>query len=296
MRDASGQIVRRGKGTTVAEIETGHVYCVLDGYDERGREDIQRSQPMTFQFFERHLHIDPFTEQYEVEHLLEGTVRASGGIEVGTGAATTIPGLFAAGDTTSREKLVGSNQSGAGPATAWALASGSWAGHSATLFAKRFGNSVASRKVESTGGAGLRPTGHRRADLDVDTLIRGVQDETLPVAKFYRRNGEYMTSALNKLNGLWNDAREGLAGDETLSGAAAARSVVRAREAASMIASARWIFASALERTESRGLHRRSDYPDLDPTQHQHVVTGGLDDVWVKRKPVSNSYLEAAAS
>ncbi len=55
---------------------------------------------MTFQFFERHLHIDPFTEQYEVEHLLEGTVRASGGIEVGTGAATTIPGLFAAGDTT----------------------------------------------------------------------------------------------------------------------------------------------------------------------------------------------------
>ncbi|MEJ0051026.1 MAG: hypothetical protein WDN02_07465 [Methylovirgula sp.] len=45
MRDASGQIVRRGKGTTVAEIETGHVYCVLDGYDERGREDIQRSQP-----------------------------------------------------------------------------------------------------------------------------------------------------------------------------------------------------------------------------------------------------------
>ncbi len=46
-----------------------------------------------------------------------------------------------------------------------------------------------------------------------------------------------------------------------------------------MIASARWIFASALERTESRGLHRRSDYPDLDPTQHQHVVTGGLDDV-----------------
>jgi succinate dehydrogenase/fumarate reductase flavoprotein subunit len=63
-----------------------------------------------------------------------------------------------------------------------------------------------------------------------------------------------------------------------------------------MIASARWIFASALERTESRGLHRRSDYPDLDPTQHQHVITGGLDDVWVKRKPVSNSYLEAAAS
>ena len=296
MRDASGQVVRRGKGTTVAEIETGHVYCVLDQYDERGREDIQRSQPMTFQFFERHLHIDPFTEQYEVEHLLEGTVRASGGIEVGTGAATTVPGLFAAGDTTSREKLVGSNQSGAGPATAWALASGSWAGHSATLFAKRFGNSVASRKIESTGGAGLRPTEQRRADLDVDTLIRGVQDETLPVAKFYRRNGEYMTNALNKLNGLWSDAREGLSGDEALSGAAAARSVVRAREAAAMIASARWIFASALERTESRGLHRRSDYPDLDPTQHQHVITGGLDDVWVKRKPVSNSYLEAVAS
>ena len=298
MTDAHGNEVGRGKGTTVAEIQSGHVYCKLDKYDELGREKIQRAQPMTFQYFDRYLHIDPFTQNYEVEHILEGTIRASGGIEVGEGASTTVPGLFAAGDTTSREKLVGANQSGAGPATAWALASGSWAGHSATLFARRFGKAVATRRlsVATESGAGLRPTERYRADLDANALITGVQEETLPLAKFYRRDGQVMEASLAKMNGLWGQARASLSGDPSLQGAAYARSLVRARETASMIATARWIFTSAIERKESRGLHRRSDFPVLVEAQTSHVVVGGVDQVWVKRTPVLNASLEAKAS
>ncbi|NMG67718.1 FAD-binding protein [Azoarcus indigens] len=297
LTDAHGQVVSRGKGTTIAEIQTGHLYCKLDKYDDIGRQRIQAGQPMTFQYFKRHLHIDPFTQEYEVEHILEGTIRASGGIEVGDGATTTVPGLFAAGDTTSREKLVGANQSGAGPATAWALASGSWAGHSATLFARKYGADAATRKVSYAGTAGLRPSEQARADLDVNALIAGVQEEVLPVAKFYRRDGKVMSAALEKLDGLWRDARGSLAGNGGLRGADYARSVVRAREAAALIAAARWIFASALERKESRGLQRRADYPVIDEKQYSHVIAGGLDQVWVKRKPVSsNAHLHARAS
>ena len=295
LRDANGKVVSRGKGTTVAEIQTGHVYCTLDKYDDIGRERIQASQPMTFQYFKRYLPLDPFTEEYEVEHILEGTIRASGGIEVGEGASTSVPGLFAAGDTTSREKLVGANQSCAGPATAWALASGSWAGHSATLFARRYGGNVATRKVRAIGTAGLRPTGQVRADLDVNELIRGVQEETLPVAKFYRREGTVMQASLDRIDGLWRDARESLGGDASLGGADLARSVVRAREAAALIASARLIFTSALERKESRGLQRRADYPVIEENEFSHVVVSGLDRILVERKAIGGGEVRKQA-
>lgn len=295
LRDANGEVVTRGKGTTVAEIQTGHVYCKLDKYDDIGRERILASQPMTFQYFKRYLPLDPFTEEYEVEHILEGTIRASGGIEVGEGASTSVPGLFAAGDTTSREKLVGANQSGAGPATAWALASGSWAGHSATLFARRYGGNAATRKVHAIGTAGLRPTGRVRADLDANELIRGVQDETLPVAKFYRREGAVMQASLDRIDGLWRDARESLGGDTRLSGADLARSVVRAREAAALLASARLIFTSALERKESRGLQRRADYPVIDEREFSHVVVSGLDQLQVERKAIGGGEVREQA-
>lgn len=296
MTDATGAEVSRGKGTTIAEIQTGHLYVKLDKFTDHGRKMMVANQPHTFEYFNRHAKIDPFTESYECEHLLEGTIRASGGIAVGSGAATTVPGLYAAGDTTSREKLVGAAQSGAGPATAWAISSGSWAGHAAVAFANRYGNSIASRKVKAVGGAGLRPEEKARKDLRAIDIEHGVQREMLPVATNYRRNEETMTSSLNAMNGYWKDLRQNLGVEEGLTGADLARAQVKAREAAAMVQSARIILNSGLERKESRGLHRRSDYGALDPNQHQHVIASGVDDIVIRRKPVVNSYLEKVAS
>jgi L-aspartate oxidase len=39
-----------------------------------------------------------------------------------------------------------------------------------------------------------------------------------------------------------------------------------------MLITARLMIAAALERTESRGVHSRSDYPDPDPAQNHHIV------------------------
>jgi succinate dehydrogenase/fumarate reductase flavoprotein subunit len=296
MTDANGQEVARGKGTTIAEIETGHLFVKLDKFTDQGRRMMQASQPHTFEYFWRHAKIDPFTETYECEHLLEGTIRASGGIAVGSGSATTVPGLYAAGDTTSREKLVGAAQSGAGPATAWAIASGSWAGHFAYAFAQRFGNSLESRKVKAVGGAGLRPQEKTRDDLRAIDIEHAIQREMLPVATNYRRNEETMTKSLAVADAQWKALRQNLGVDESLTGADLARAQVKAREAAAMVASARIILNAGLERKESRGLHRRSDYGTLDPNQHQHVIASGVDTITIRRKPVVNSYLEKVAS
>ncbi len=44
-----------------------------------------------------------------------------------------------------------------------------------------------------------------------------------------------------------------------------AEHVSKAREAAAMVATARWMYRSALERNESRGMARRLDFPQQDP-------------------------------
>ena len=41
----------------------------------------------------------------------------------------------------------------------------------------------------------------------------------------------------------------------------------------------------ALARTETRGMHRRLDYTEADPTQRHAFASGGLDEVWVRHLP-----------
>ncbi|MFB2894992.1 FAD-binding protein, partial [Aerosakkonemataceae cyanobacterium BLCC-F50] len=68
--------------------------------------------------------------------------------------------------------------------------------------------------------------------------------------------------------------------------ASADENIVKAREAAAMVATARWMYNSAIARQETRGMHKHLDYPELDPNQQHYLVSGGLDRVWVKPEPV----------
>jgi succinate dehydrogenase/fumarate reductase flavoprotein subunit len=52
-----------------------------------------------------------------------------------------------------------------------------------------------------------------------------------------------------------------------------------------MLATARWMYRSALARTETRGMHRTLDYTGSDPNQRHAFASGGLDDVWVRSLP-----------
>jgi succinate dehydrogenase/fumarate reductase flavoprotein subunit len=120
-----------------------------------------------------------------------------------------------------------------------------------------------------------------------DEIIEAVREEMLPLEKNYWRTGEGMRRSLVRFESLWRDAipRVGPIAPPGEDPKSLARSRLRAREAAALLAAGRWIYASASERTESRGLHRRKDFPDLDPSQDgQHVLTGGLDVVWVRRR------------
>ncbi len=100
-------------------------------------------------------------------------------------------------------------------------------------------------------------------------------------------------ASLSRFESTWRDAIGGLgwvAGD---SAKLTARDRLRTREAVSLLAAGRWVYASALERTESRGLHRRTDFPHYSPEfEGQHLLSGGLDEVWVRKVPHVNTLSE----
>src|SRR5690606_40503823 len=80
------------------------VYCVLDRADAGTRQRMRLGQPNFFLTFDR-LGIDPFTQRFPVTLLLEGTVRGTGGIRIVSGdCATSVPGLYVAGDAATRER------------------------------------------------------------------------------------------------------------------------------------------------------------------------------------------------
>ncbi|MDU6372926.1 MAG: pyridine nucleotide-disulfide oxidoreductase, partial [Bradyrhizobium sp.] len=70
---------------------------------------------------------------------------------------------------------------------------------------------------------------------------------------------------------------------------------IRTREGAAMLATARWMYRSALARTESRGMHWREDHPQPDARQRHYVTSGGLDEVWTAARPHDEGALVEAA-
>ncbi|MEV0030736.1 FAD-binding protein [Nocardia sp. NPDC050793] len=199
--------------------------------------------------------------------VLEGTVRGTGGLALaGPDGATTVAGLFGAGDAVSREPITGAVSGFGGQNGAWAIASGVWAGAGAARFARTRGAVGAVRPVP---GAGLAS----RARIDPRAIVGLVQEHTLPLRRSYWRSAGSLRDSIAELDGMWPGAAF------ELGGVGAER--LRARQAAALLAVARWTKHSALARTETRGMHRRTDHPDAGAEWRVRLTSGGLDSVWV---------------
>jgi len=127
------------------------------------------------------------------------------------------------------------------------------------------------------GGVALSSRG--AAAFDSQAVIRAVQAEVFPYERNWFREGDALRDSLGRLDALWARLR-------TSAPAATATEAVRAREAAAMLATSRWMYRSALQRTETRGMHRRREHGATDPAQRHRLLSGGLDEVWVQRHAV----------
>ena len=266
----------RDRFAAVAEaLLEGPVFARYDQAAPELRPWLRQGQPNCFLPLDR-TGVDPFTERWPVTLRCEGTVRGVGGIRLlDDDCATGVPGLYAAGDAASRERVTGAISGGGGPNSSWAIASGNWAGRAAAGFATRIGARIADRAVTPLGDAGLRPTGAAREDFDGDAIVRSVREELLPLDRNFFRRASTLHRSLDRLDACWTELRCHARGD----GVAA----VKTREAAALTATSRWAYRSALAREESRGMHRRRDMPSTAPGFVCSIHASGVDEVRVTR-------------
>lgn len=130
--------------------------------------------------------------------------------------------------------------------------------------------------------------GGGNAPIDAAAIIRAVQDEVLPTQRNWTRRADLLEDSLGRLDTLWHQVRGAAVSDRN--------QAVRAREAAAMLAVSRWMYRSALARTETRGMARREDYEAADAAQRHRLLSGGLDEVWVARHTVRQVAKEGVAA
>jgi succinate dehydrogenase/fumarate reductase flavoprotein subunit len=151
------------------------------------------------------------------------------------------------------------------------MATGSWAGEDAASYVRLLGTNWKTREVRSATQREAPPSTHGGADLD--SVITQTKQQILPLDVGYFRSQESLSKASGILSALWND-ESWRSGDRA-----------KVREVEALIATSRWATESALLRKESRGLQRRTDFPDLNPLLGRSIDSGGTNDIWASFQP-----------
>jgi succinate dehydrogenase/fumarate reductase flavoprotein subunit len=267
---------QKGRSVIAETLLTQPVYAIIDKASEEMRVTMRLSQPNFFLPFDR-AGIDPFTQRFPVTLRLEGTVRGTGGIRITDyTCASSVRGLYAVGDAATRELICGGFTGGGSHNAAWALSSGYWAGQSAATYSHNLGVQANQRPVQAVGSVGFISGSEKQ--LHSEDIIKATQAEVFPYNRNYFRNEQTLTESLQRLHSLWDEIRNSQVADNS--------NILRTREAAGMVATARWMYSSALARKETRGMHKHLDYPEQDTNQQHHLISGGLDQVWVKATPI----------
>ncbi|MDZ8241788.1 MAG: FAD-binding protein [Nostoc sp. ChiQUE01a] len=270
---------QKGRSVIAQTLLQQPVYAILDKATESMRPSMRLAQPNFFLPFDR-AGIDPFTQRFPVTLRLEGTVRGTGGIRiVDDSCATSVRGLYAAGDAATRELICGGFTGGGSHNAAWAISSGYWSGQSAAEYIHSLREQKTQPHLKGVGEVGLKSQSDRHQKFATDELIQAVQGEVFPYEKNLFRTEKGLTESLARLNHLWQEIRT--------SQVTSNQELIRAREAAAMVATARWMYSSAIERKETRGMHKHLDYPEQDSNQQHYLISGGLDRVWVKTQPLN---------
>jgi len=287
--DASGRelAIPSGPGSVPALAQAllaGPVFCCLDRIPQDLREALPTISPNVMLPFTRR-GIDPFTDRFEITLRGEGTVRGIGGLRIASEECeTTVRNLFAAGDAATREQVAGAVSGGGNINSAWALSSGLWSGAAAARRARQEGRR-AEGAVQRAGQAGLRPLGVARG-VERAAIVADVQRATLDFDQNIFRAGPALAASLRRLDQRWDEISTHAAGT--------AGERLRQRETAALVATARWSVSSALQRDESRGMHRRVDAPAMRAELAHRINVGGLRTLWHRSEPARPVGLEPA--
>jgi len=241
--------VKAGRGT-----EHGGVF--LDIASRRSPEEIRKALPSMYHQFKTLADIDITAVPMEIGptmHYIMGGMR----VDADT-AATTVPGLFGAGECTGG--MHGANRLG-GNSLSDLLVFGRRAGQSAADYAKGLASqpNTSDSEVQSIA---TKMFGHfeREGAENPYTIQRELQDTMHNLVGIIRTESE-LKEALVKLDEYKERAKHtGVEGNRQYN-----PGWHLALDLHSLLTVSEAIARAALERTESRGGHTREDYPKTDP-------------------------------
>jgi succinate dehydrogenase / fumarate reductase flavoprotein subunit len=272
------------------EVEAGrgteHKAVLLD-VTHRGGEYIKRKLPSMYEQFHALGAVDITKEPMEVYPTIHYTM---GGVWAEPeGCATSVPGLFAAGEVAAG--LHGANRLG-GNSLSDILVFGKRAGEGAAEYAKGVKpGEIDSKQIEAEIKKLLQPleTTQGESPYTVHHELQATMQKDCMIA----RTAEGLNSALTCIRSLQAKAQNLHVGG----GRAFNPGWHAARDLQFMLKTSEIIVMCALERTESRGAQWRLDYPDLDPEwgKVNLVATLSGDTVKLVRRPLQEMPAELKA-
>jgi succinate dehydrogenase / fumarate reductase flavoprotein subunit len=207
-------------------------------------------------FLREHTELNPDEERIEVVIQRYG---GPGPVRVGLDCSTTLEGLWVAGDAC----IQGSGCFGAlsggqypGNGVAFAMVTGRRAGRSAGGYASDCAEvQVHDEEVKGIIDRMLAPL-HRRSPLTSDQVIYQIQENLIPIESYLYRESGRMQQSIVKIDTAKQHLSE--------LGARDYHDLSRYHQAQSMALIAELSLKAALLREESRGNHKREDFPERD--------------------------------
>jgi fumarate reductase flavoprotein subunit len=226
-----------------------------------GEKVIDRKLPFVRELCRKYVNLDPVREMIPVRPVVHYMM---GGIHTDLNGATPLPGLYAAGEAAC-VSINGANRLGSNSLTE-CLVFGTRAGRAAADFASRrkepggtvFAQARDEQKRLEQILAGNTDRKERIADL------RDEMQTVMEEAAGIYRSGATLQEAAGKLRALQERSRNMALDDRSYT---FNTELTAALEFSYMLDLAEGIVHSALGRTESRGSHQRTDFPERDDSR-----------------------------
>jgi succinate dehydrogenase/fumarate reductase flavoprotein subunit len=234
----------------------GPIYLDLSAADDEGKKLCRHILPETFKAWER-AGVDPFDKPMEWVPAFYGTLSTSGGIDIDLNCASSLEGLFAAGDASSAAANGAGGPGGA--AYPYAAVSGFLAGAAAGRYAAEKAGQRPTEKLTSLLAEKLarlvRPVKVSSGPTS-EQLIAEMQKVLFPFSVSFLKSKESLKQAVSRTKLIRARCPEIHARDN--------HELVKAWEANNMVELAELFLTASLMRTESRGFHFREDFPRTD--------------------------------
>lgn len=247
----------------------GPVYFDLREIPEAERRQWERDFPLVAKGLAR-TGVDVFRQPVPWFPGFTGSIAGSGGVRTRNLAGeTAVPGLFVAGDTAWRTPVVGAASGITYLNLSWAVASGHWAGLAAAAWARQRAPADPDGDGEAEAWARTLAPLRRSGGPRPEAVLRRLQRLVVDPERNYFRTREGLQACLTELVGIAEEAGALAAADW--------HDLVRCHELDHATLTAAAMFASALVREETRGWHRRLDFPHRDDERWQRWTVARLE-------------------